>query len=240
MQFIKIIIIIFGLVNFLTLISFAQGDSGNNLSIEDFDQSMASSSNPQLIDVRTPEEYKNGHLKEALNVDWNSNEFDYMINALDKNQPVYVYCLSGARSASAAEKMRNSGFKEVFEMNGGILAWNKSGKPTVSPKISADPNMTMEDLQKNLSKDKLILVDFNAIWCAPCKKMAPMLEELSNNQKEMMHLLKINVDDHKKLVASMEVYILPTLILYKNDKIVWRNEGFIESKKLLEVIQSFN
>ncbi|MDQ3536347.1 MAG: rhodanese-like domain-containing protein [Bacteroidota bacterium] len=103
MQFIKINIIIFGLVNFLTLISFAQGDSGNNISIEDFDQSMASSSNPQLIDVRTPEEYKNGHLKEALNVDWNSNEFDYMINALDKNQPVYVYCLSGARSASAAE-----------------------------------------------------------------------------------------------------------------------------------------
>jgi thioredoxin len=100
--------------------------------------------------------------------------------------------------------------------------------------------MTMEDLQKNLNKDKLILVDFNAPWCAPCKKMAPMLEELSNNQKEMMHLLKINVDDHKKLAASMEVYILPTLILYKNDKIVWRNEGFIESKKLLEVIQSFN
>jgi thioredoxin len=136
--------------------------------------------------------------------------------------------------------MRNSGFKEVYEMNGGILAWNKSGKPTVSPKISADPNMTMEDLQKNLNKDKLILVDFNAPWCAPCKKMAPMLEELSNNQNEMMHLLKINVDDHKKLAASMEVYILPTLILYKNDKIVWRNEGFIESKKLLEVIQSFN
>lgn len=241
MRYILITFLFFSTNYFFEFHLFAQDKSTlseTSFNVVEFNQLLKASKSPQLIDVRTPEEYRQGHLKDALNVDWNSDDFDRMIQALDKDQPVYVYCLSGGRSASAAEKMRNSGFKEVFEMKGGILAWNKSGNPTVSKKDAADPNLSLEDLIKNFDADKLLLIDFNAPWCAPCKKMAPFLEELAKTEKEKMELLKVNVDEHKKLAASMEVYILPTLILYKDDKVVWRHEGFIDKEGILEIIRN--
>lgn len=76
-------------------------------------------SNASILDVRTPSEFSKGHLINALNYDWNGNEFDKQIAPLDKSKPVFVYCLSGGRSSSAANKMRSSGFTQVYEMDGG-------------------------------------------------------------------------------------------------------------------------
>jgi thioredoxin 1 len=206
------------------------------LEVTEFDQKLSSATNPQLIDVRTPEEYKKGHLKNALNVDWNSNEFDTMIEALDPDQPVYVYCLSGGRSTSAAEKLRASGFNTIYELDGGIMAWNKAEKPTVKLKRSSEPEMSLADYKKQLNSDKLVLVDFNAPWCAPCKKMAPMLEELARSEKNNVFLVKINIDDQKNLARELNVHILPTLILYKNEQVAWKHEGYIGRDELIKVI----
>lgn len=85
--------------------------------------------NAPLIDVRTPEEFGEGHLAKALNYDWYGAAFDKQIATLDKSKPVFLYCRSGGRSASAVAKMKAAGFNEIYELSGGIMSWTAAGLP---------------------------------------------------------------------------------------------------------------
>lgn len=82
-----------------------------------------------LLDVRTPKEYSEGHLANALQLDYlNTEAFDAGIKQLDKSRTYYIYCRSGRRSHGACLKMKKQGFK-VYDMEGGILNWTKLGMP---------------------------------------------------------------------------------------------------------------
>jgi phage shock protein E len=80
-----------------------------------------------LLDVRTPEEYTEGHLKGAVLINYRDNSFAEQVSKLDKNKPVYVYCHSGKRSGGAQDMMLKQGFKKVINLKGGIVAWQESG-----------------------------------------------------------------------------------------------------------------
>ena len=75
---------------------------------------------PQLIDVRTLEEFNTNHLKKAQHIGVASANFKQKVSKLDKSQPVYVYCKKGGRSSNAAQKMKDMGFKNVYDLDGGI------------------------------------------------------------------------------------------------------------------------
>lgn len=77
----------------------------------------------QLIDVRTPAEFAEGHLKNAKNIDFYSPDFDLQIEALDKSIPVILYCKSGRRSAKCASKLNAKGFTSIYDLDGGIQLW---------------------------------------------------------------------------------------------------------------------
>ena len=77
----------------------------------------------QLVDVRTVEEFDEGHLKNAQNICVTDADFEKSIVKLDKDKPVYLYCRSGVRSAKAAKIMKDLGFKEIYDMEGGYLNW---------------------------------------------------------------------------------------------------------------------
>ncbi len=79
----------------------------------------------QLVDVRTPKEYKESHLKGAQNICVTSNDFKEKVKTLDKNKPVYVYCKKGVRSANAAKQLKEMGFTKIYDMDGGILLWEE-------------------------------------------------------------------------------------------------------------------
>lgn len=79
----------------------------------------------QLVDVRTKEEFIISHIKGAQNICVTDNDFDKKIKTLDKSKPVYLYCKIGRRSADAANKLIKMGFTKVFDMDGGILLWEK-------------------------------------------------------------------------------------------------------------------
>jgi len=83
-----------------------------------------SNSKVQLVDVRTPEEYAEGHIKNARNIDFLANDFSKAILKVDKDQPVYIYCRSGNRSGQAAQIMQKLGYKTIYDLKGGFLAWN--------------------------------------------------------------------------------------------------------------------
>lgn len=80
-----------------------------------------------LLDVRTPFEFNEGHIENARNIDFSSNTFEQEIDKLDKDQPVFLYCAIGVRSAKAANLMRKKGFKHVFDLDGGYQDLIKVG-----------------------------------------------------------------------------------------------------------------
>lgn len=83
----------------------------------------------QLIDVRTPKEFEQGHLKNAQNIHLYDQDFAQRIDKLDKKQTVYVYCKAGGRSAEAVEIMQNHGFENIIELQGGTDSWSEMGLP---------------------------------------------------------------------------------------------------------------
>jgi rhodanese-related sulfurtransferase len=89
---------------------------------EEFKKLMAKK-DAQLIDVRTPGEYNEGHISNAKNIDFNSADFKAKLEKLDKNKPVLVYCAVGGRSGKAAAMLKEMGFKEVYDLKGGFNAW---------------------------------------------------------------------------------------------------------------------
>ena len=77
----------------------------------------------QLIDVRTPREFQYSHIKGAKNIDFNAGSFKTEFNKLDKNKPVYIYCRTGSRSRHASNKLYDMGFKEIYDLKGGIVRY---------------------------------------------------------------------------------------------------------------------
>ena len=101
-----------------------------NLSVDEFKGAMDTLKKGIVLDVRTPGEYKSGHVPGAVNIDWNGSAFNDEVSKLDKSQTVLIYCLSGGRSSAAMQRMKSLGFTEVYNMRGGISAWKSKGYPT--------------------------------------------------------------------------------------------------------------
>lgn len=223
----------------LIILFFAACQSGSSqnttkLEINAFEKQMTTSTNFQLVDVRTAEEYKANHLKGALNIDYTGENFEKFIQSLDKNKPTFVYCLSGGRSSSAAKILEKRGFKEIYEMKGGMSAWKASNKPYEA--VTKKAGMSIADFNKLLATEKLVLVDFNAKWCAPCQKMLPMVTELSKTYKDKLTLLKIDYDENEDLVKGLKVSEIPLLLIYKNGKVIWQKIGLTEKSELEKII----
>jgi phage shock protein E len=85
----------------------------------------------QLIDVRTPKEFKEGHLENAINIHLYDTDFESRINQLKKSKPVYVYCKAGGRSAEAVEILKEQGFKTIVELKEGTESWIENSLPLV-------------------------------------------------------------------------------------------------------------
>lgn len=82
-----------------------------------------------VLDVRTPEEFKGGHIKGAKNVDFNDDGFEKELAKLDKERPVLVHCAAGGRSTRSLKILKKLGFKTVLHLDGGINAWKEAGLP---------------------------------------------------------------------------------------------------------------
>ncbi len=87
-----------------------------------------------LVDVRTPEEWKTGYIKGAVNIDYRAKDFEQRIAKLDTNKTYYVYCEVGGRSAQAAMYMKSKGFCKVVVLDRGLKQWKDAGYPVVVPK----------------------------------------------------------------------------------------------------------
>lgn len=212
-----------------------QTNSANktSLSATEFADKIKELPSATIIDVRTPDEFSKGHLINSVNYDWNGNEFDKQIAKLDQSKPVFVYCLSGGRSSSAANKLRAEGFKTVYELAGGIMKWRGANLPETTDNTVTSNGMTKQQFDALLNSDKLVLIDFYADWCAPCKKMKPYLDEISKDMADKVIVIRINADDNQVLCKELKIDGLPVLQLYKNKTLTWTNTGFIDKAEVV-------
>lgn len=217
-----------------------RGGAFKILKPEAFQEKIATyAQNGQLVDVRTEEEFAQGHLVGAANINYNSNDFKERISDLDKNAPVLVYCLGGGRSNAAAEELVAMGFTQVYDMKGGIMAWKNKNLPIEggSIKTRAD-RVTIDDFREVLSENKVTLVDFYADWCVPCKQMEPTLEKLAEEYKDKVFIYRVNVEEAEALSTQLKVEGIPLFHLYKGNELVRELTGFQEEKDLRQVIDA--
>lgn len=98
-----------------------------NVSVEQAVEMIAKTKKLQIVDVRTPAEFKTGHIKGAVNIDFRNAEFEKKIKKqLKRKRPVLLYCRSGRRSLNAMNKMSTLKFKEVYNLEGGVIVWGKT------------------------------------------------------------------------------------------------------------------
>ncbi|WP_231931291.1 MULTISPECIES: rhodanese-like domain-containing protein [Bizionia] len=100
----------------------AQNDAIKVLPVEEY-KTQIEKGKIQLVDVRTPDEYNSGHIKNAENIDFFATSFESQFEKFDKEKPLYIYCRSGARSRKASNKLAAMGFTEIYDLKGGYLNW---------------------------------------------------------------------------------------------------------------------
>lgn len=97
----------------------------------------------------------------------------------------------------------------------------------------------MNSFFKKINSDKLTLVDFFATWCGPCKAMAPMLTELKQKVGDDASILKVDVDVNPAIAQQYKIQGVPTLILFKNGKPLWRQSGVVPVHQLEQLIDQY-
>jgi len=98
--------------------------------------------------------------------------------------------------------------------------------------------MELDEFNALINSGELVFVDFYAPWCAPCRKMIPMIDSLKTEYKGQIAVVKINADASKKLMKSLSIQSVPNLILYKNGKSLFTHTGIISKSELENVFKA--
>ena len=189
-----------------------------------------------IIDVRTPSEFHSGHIKDATNINFYADDFVDKLKITRKDIPIYVYCRSGGRSSMAASKMAKLGFTKIYNLVGGIGAWNAANYITIKSEETnkiLSPVFTVSQVDSILETNKTVLVAYSTQWCVPCKKMKPIIKQLELENADVKFLY-IDADVNTELVKKYRVKGVPVFMIFKNSKKVFSHIGIIAKKDLLQ------
>lgn len=228
-----------GLFQMLLPVS-GQNSAINQLSSKEFNK-LINNSNLTLLDVRTKHEFNNEHIKNAGQLNYYALDFRQKLLMLPKNQPVYLYCNTGYRSNKASEILIKNGYAEVYNLQHGIMEWNIKNLPVITEpdaRPDLDNKFDPDQYQKLLNSDALVFIDFYAPWCAPCRKMMPMIDSLMVEYHNRIKIVKINTDASKKLIKKLKIVGVPYLVLYHKGKIIFSQNGIIRKSELQAIFES--
>lgn len=218
------------LLGAILLISCNVSSQSGVLPVAAFEKKMTEAK-VQLLDVRTAGEYQTAHLKNALQADWlDKAQFADRTQYLDKSLPVLVYCASGVRSGQAMQMLYQQGFKEVYNMEGGMSTWKMQGKPVIAENPPAE--LSLQAFQSMVNGAKIALVDIGAEWCPPCKKMEPVLQNLQKELPNTFTLVKVDGGNDITVMKALQFVALPTFIVFKDGKETWRKQGIVSLEEL--------
>ena len=236
----KLISLLFAPLIFLSACAQNSGNkSFTNVNATEF-QKLISSGKGILLDVRTINEFKNGHIANAGQLDIYAPDFGSKLLLLPKDQPIYIYCLTGSRSKSAAQFLIQNGYANVYNLQRGIMEWNQQNLPVVTD-ASARPDtenaVDTGTFAEMLKSSDLVFVDFYAPWCSPCIKMMPMIDKMKVEYKDKINIVKVNVDASKMLVKELKLTSVPHLVLYHKGEIVYSKSSAVTEEELTSVFK---
>lgn len=221
-----------------TIISSCSNGQGNKTSLtaNEFNEKINSTKDAVILDVRTSSEFSGGHIENAVNLDWNDESVEAELKKLDPSKSYFVYCLSGGRSSSAAEFLRSNGFKNVYELNGGIMKWRAAQLPEqgLSSNSNSKDEISFEQFESKIVNDKVVVIDIFAEWCGPCKKMGPYLTEMQNTMSDKVEIIRIDADKNPDLCKKLNVDALPTIYVYKKNTRTFEHVGFLGKEDLVK------
>ena len=173
-----------------------------------------------ILDVRTSQEFDSGHIQDATNIDFYADDFIDKLKIVRKDVPIYVYCRSGGRSSAAASKMQALGFSRVYNLVGGIGAWEAINYPIIKSKDIkklSKPIFKSSEFDNILKTNEIVLVSFTTQWCVPCKKMKLITEEIKKENSNIK-VLYIDADANKELMSMWDITGVPTFIVFTAPK----------------------
>ncbi|MBN1987729.1 MAG: thioredoxin fold domain-containing protein [Prolixibacteraceae bacterium] len=227
----------FALIAFLSI---AQAPTIKQVSPAEFNQ-LVETPGGVLLDVRTLSEFKNGHIPNSGQLNYYALDFRKRLLMLPKDEPIYLYCNTGWRSERAAKTLAENGYKNVYNLEHGIMDWELQNLPVVvdpDAKPDTENKMDYEELVRLIESGKPVFIDFYAPWCGPCRTMMPTIDELKTKYHGKINIVKVNVDASKKLVKEMKIQGVPYLALYNNGKPVYTKNGLTSRDELEQALNS--
>jgi thioredoxin len=194
-----------------------------------------------LLDVRTLDEFKNGHIAHSGQLNYYDSDFKKRLLLLPKDEPIFLYCNTGWRSKKAAQILTENGYKKIYNLEHGIMEWNLENLPVVvEPDATPDVENKMEpdEFAALLNSGQPVLIDFYAPWCGPCRKMMPMIDSLKTENDDKISIVKVNVDASKKLMKEMGIVSVPYLVIYQKEKVLFSHYGLISQDELSKILNS--
>lgn len=226
---------------FTVITAFSQPESVNDISSSQFAELMTDSGYT-LVDIRTKQEYKSGYIKGAKNINFYSLNFIGNMSLILKDLPVMIYCNTGYRSRIAANKLAKRGYKSVYNLKNGIMEWNLQGYD-----IKVSDNYVADDTHKvdndefiQITKSgTLVLFDFYAPWCAPCREMMPVIDAVSDDYKHKLSVVKVNADVSRKLIKRLNITSVPCLRVYRGEVMLFEHYGKMKKAELCKVLDRY-
>ena len=223
--------------------STTEGTTGEikTIPVQEFSQKINATQEKTIIDVRTPEELSSGTIPQAIHVDFYNPQFETQIDQLDKSKPIFIYCKSGGRSGNALEIFRKKGFQTVYNLQGGMMAWTAANMPisileTSQNRLSEE--WSTESFSELIQKNDIVLVDYYAQWCAPCKRMKPALDNLEKKYAGKAKIVRLDIDKSPTLVQSEGITAIPTIVVYKQHKKIETITKELSASELEELLNN--
>ena len=196
----------------------------------------------QLIDIRTPVEFETGYIAGATNINFYDHDFLDRMGRISKEKPIAIYCKSEGRTEDAVKMLKDKGFTKIYTLIGGIMAWEKEGFSVIIPKPAGEvkASVTKEEFDEMIKSSHVVIIDFYARWCGPCKMMRPLLEKIEAEfEGKGLKIIKLDVDENKPLANLLLVNEMPLLLFYVDGKLAETMIGFTPEPVLLESVNKY-
>lgn len=214
--------------------------SAQSLNAEAFNQGIKSKDNTQIVDIRTYEKFARGHIKYAVNIDFEEDNFENLVTKYYSiNTPLYIYAGSDFASNNARVFLNDLGYKNIFTLKGGFSEWVMDSKPYVSELENFEPiaAFTPENFKRALAINPRLFVFLQTPSCGYCKQMKPYMAQQAKNAG--YKLLEIDIEENENMSYFFDAHETPTMLIYNYRKQVWKNKGMLKEQELQQVLNRY-